>query len=489
MDKFLIGIDIGGTNIKAAIFDISGNEISKSSRQTPVEVKQDVFHMRDMNLLWDKIIEIIKESMEKASIRPEQIAAIGTTGHGKGMYLWGKNDKPCYHGVPSTDRRAEEIVARWKADGTCEEARKLTLQNTLACQPVALLAWLKESEPEVYSNIKWIFEAKDYVRFMLTGKPYAEYTDTSGTSTMNLITKEYDKQIMEIYGIPEMFSCLPPLRKSSDLCGYVSEKAAIQTGLCAGTPVCGGMFDIDACAIAMDVSTPEPLCIVTGTWSINIYLSENHISREHPVNHSLFCVPGYYLIEESSPTSAGNLDWVLATLFGLDNPDYQEIDNQVNVLDPELSNVFFLPFLYGSNSDLVRNAVFAGLNSGHSRADVLRAVYEGVVFSHKYHIDKLLKHRDKPAFARVGGGGANSDVWMQMFADVLNINIDVVEGKELGAKGAAMAAAICTGIYTDYPEAANSMVRIRKTFRPNIAMHEKYLKKYETYKKISNGSL
>lgn len=489
MEKFLMGIDIGGTNIKAAIFDTNGNEISKSSRQTPVEVKQDIYHMRDMDILWDKIIEIIKESIEKASILPQQIAAIGTTGHGKGMYLWGKDNKPCYHGVPSTDRRAEGVVAKWKADGTCEEARKLTLQNTLACQPVALLAWLKEFEPQAYSNVKWIFEAKDYVRFMLTGEPMAEYTDTSGTCTMNLITKEYDERIMEIYGIPEMFSCLPPLRKSSDLCGYISEKAAMQTGLCVGTPVCGGMFDIDACAIAMDVSSPEPLCIVTGTWSINIYLSENRVDPRHPVNHSLFCVPGYYLIEESSPTSAGNLDWVLSTLFGLDEPDYKDIDNQVANLDPDSSNVFFLPFLYGSNSDTVRNAVFAGLNSGHSRADVLRAVYEGVVFSHKQHIDKLLVHRSTPPFARVGGGGANSDVWMQMFADILNMNVEVVEGKELGAKGAAMAAAICSGMYTGYPEAANSMVRIRKTFYPNPVMHEKYLKKYETYNKLSNGNL
>lgn len=489
MNKFLMGIDIGGTNIKAAIFDTKGNEISKASRSTPVEVSHDVYHMRDMDILWKKVTEIIKEAIIKAGISADQILAIGTTGHGKGLYLWGKDDKPCYHGIPSTDRRADSIVKKWNENGVCRDASKLTLQNTLSCQPVALLAWIKEYEPDVYANIKWIFEAKDYIRFMLTGEPLAEYTDSSGTCLMNLVTKEYDKKIMEIYGISEMFDCLPPLHKSGDLCGHVNSKAAKETGLLEGTCVSGGMFDIDACAIAMDVSNPEPLCVVTGTWSINIYLSENRIISNSPVNHSLFCMPGYYLIEESSPTSAGNLDWVLSTLLGIDSPDYKEIDNQVNSISPQQCSVVFLPFLYGSNSTQVPSAVFAGLNSGHSRADILRAVFEGVVFSHKYHVDRLLEYRSIPPFVRIGGGASNSDVWMQMFADVLNLKVEVVEGAELGAKGAAMSGAICAKMYDNYADIAKDMVKIRRTFVPDIDMHEKYMKKYEVYKKLSGGKL
>lgn len=486
MKQYFIGIDIGGTNIKAVVFSADGKEISKASCQTPVEVVNDVMHQRDMNIMWQEAAGAVRRAIEKANLHAENIKAVGCTGHGKGLYLWGKDNAPCYFGIASTDRRAEEIVKCWQKDGTSVKAGKLNMQSTLACQPAALLAWLKKEEPDVYRNIKWIFEAKDFIRFMLTDKAMAEYTDYSGTALLNLHTRKYDSEIMKIYGIQEMERCLPPLCGSSEVCGYVTEKAAFETGLPAGIPVCGGMFDIDACAAAMDISDPEPLCIITGTWSINEYISPAPVKAEYEVNHSLFCLPEYYLIEESSPTSAGNLDWILSTMFGDENPDYAEIDRQVDMLDAENSDVLFLPFLYGSNSD-VRNAALWGLHSGHTRADILRAVYEGVVYSHKQHVDRLLAHRNTPPYARIAGGAANSDVWMQMFADVLNMPVEVVEGRELGAKGAAMAAAVCCGVYSDFKEAARSIVRIRKRFYPRDDMNAKYLKKYDMYKKLLNN--
>ena len=107
------------------------------------------------------------------------IVGVGCTGHGKGLYLWGKDDRPAYHAVASTDRRGVEYVEKWYADGTARQAEALSLQPVGESQPVAILAWIKEHHPEVFQNIRWIFEAKDFIRFMLTGKATAEVTELS----------------------------------------------------------------------------------------------------------------------------------------------------------------------------------------------------------------------------------------------------------------------------------------------------------------------
>ena len=120
---------------------------------------------------------------------------------------------------------------------------------------------------------------------------------------------------------------------------------------------------------------------------------------------------------------------------------YDEINQLVDDLSPADSNVLFLPFLYGSNTEPALPAGFFGLSGSHSKAHMLRAIYEGVAFSHLWHIEKLLAFRNPPETVRMAGGAVNSSVWVQMFADVLNIPIETVSTKELGAKGCAMAAA------------------------------------------------
>jgi L-xylulokinase len=145
-------------------------------------------------------------------------------------------------------------------------------------------------------------------------------------------------------------------------------------------------------------------------------------------------------------------------------------------------DVYFLPFLQGSNRHPLAKASFIGLTSFHTRTHLLRSVYEGVVYSAKSHIDKLLSVREKPAAVRMAGGAANSPFWVQMFADILELPIETVTGvKELGALGCAMAAAVAAGIYRDYHEAAAAMVRIASPVYPDSGMATLYRSRYEKY--------
>ena len=167
------------------------------------------------------------------------------------------------------------------------------------------------------------------------------------------------------------------------------------------------MFDIDACAIAMDVSSPQKLCAITGTWSINEYISSVPVPADSSTLNSLFCIPGYYLIEESSPTSAGNLEWVIDNFFKREKEraaaEGRSVYEYINaaVAGAPVTEIIFLPFLYGTNYPGSGGAQFAGITGESTAADILRAVYEGVAFSHLSHIEKLLLRREKPEAVRI----------------------------------------------------------------------------------------
>jgi L-xylulokinase len=203
--------------------------------------------------------------------------------------------------------------------------------------------------------------------------------------------------------------------------------------------------------------------------------------------NSLYAIPGWYLLEESSATGAGNLEWVIKNIFeGEKIPDgknlYVRLDEKAAGIGPDACDVYFLPFLYGSNRHPLAKASFIGLTSYHTKYHILRAVYEGAAFSAKQHIDKLLSVREKPSAVRLAGGAANSDFWVRIFADVLELPIETVTGvKELGALGAAMAAAVSAGLYRDYREAAAAMVRIAPPILPDPKNFPVYRKKYENY--------
>lgn len=490
--KYLVGIDNGGTFSKAAIFDENGNQVAVASRPTVTITPKPGYTERDMDELWRVNAEAVKSAIEESKIDPKDIVGVSFSGHGKGLYMVGHDGKPSYNGILSTDARAWKEVEEWYQDGTNKLVYEKTFQQILACQPVSLLAWLKKHQPKVIENTKYIFAVKDYVRYMLTGEAYAEYTDFSGANLVNLSTKAYDKELMELFGLGEVYDKLPPLRYAADVCGYVTKEASELTLLPEGCPVAAGMFDVDACGIASGLSNEEEMCMIAGTWSINEFVAKEPVTNGTVDLNSMFCIPGYFLVEESSPTSAGNMEWFIRNLMSYEKDEkkaeggsvYDLTNEWVESIEPADSNVIFLPFLNGSNEDTLAKGTFIGLTAYHQKKHMLRAVYEGIVFSHLTHVKKLLRNREVPKSIRLSGGAANSKVWVQIFADALQIPIDTVGGKELGAQGAAMAAGIAAGIYKDYDDAIQKTVTITDTVYPRPEYKAIYEEKYQTYRKV-----
>ena len=203
--KYLMGIDNGGTFSKAAIFDEDGNQISVASKSTKMLTPKPGYTEKDMEELWEVNVAVVKEAIEKSEINPVDIAGVSFSGHGKGLYMVGFDGKPSYNGLPSTDMRAWQQVERWYQDGTNKKVYEKTFQEILAVQPVSLLAWFKENEPEVLANTKYIFAVKDYIRYRMTGEAHTEMTDCSGSNLVNLTTGQHDKELMELFGLEDCY--------------------------------------------------------------------------------------------------------------------------------------------------------------------------------------------------------------------------------------------------------------------------------------------
>jgi L-xylulokinase len=485
----LLGVDNGGTVTKAALYDTSGAELAVSAVKTEMLFPCPGHAEKDMEDLWAANVRVISDVLAKAGVKPSEVAAAAVTGHGNGMYLVDAAGKPVCRGINSADTRAAEYVARWQTDGTYDRVLPRTCQSLWAAQPAALLAWFRDHRPRDLERTRWVFMCKDYIRYRLTGEASAEVTDYSGTSLVDIHELRYDSGLMAAYGLEGIADKLPPIRGSAEICGRVTRAAAEATGLKEGTPVFGGLFDISACAIASGITDAERLCLIAGSWSINEYVSPSPVLDRDLFMNSAYCIPGRWLISEASATSASNLEWVVSELLCAERKEAQArggsvfdtVNRMVESVPAADSDVLFLPFLYGSNEGPRASAGFLGLHGWHGRAHMLRAVYEGVVFSHQRHLERLLRHRGPARAARIAGGAAKSDVWVQMFADVLDLPIEVTACEELGAMGAALCAGVGVGIFGSFEQAVDGMVRVSRTVEPRNELHDIYRSKYGRY--------
>ena len=492
MGQYLLGIDNGSTVSKAALFNLKGKEIAVASCRAETEYPHPGWTERDMEMLWQCTASAIREVLAKSGVRPEEIAGIGNTGHGNGVYLLDKQGHPLRNGIQSMDSRAADVVTEWNQRNLYTQVFPFTIQSFWPAQPNALLVWLKKNEPHNYERLGAILMIKDYVKYRLTGEITGDYTDMSATSLMDVRNKYYSRELMALYDLSEAYEALPALKYSSEVVGQVTPGAALETGLAAGTPVIGGLFDVDACAIGAGAINPNQACLVMGSWSINEVITRDPIVDPSLFMTTLFAIPDLFLTIEGSATSATNLEWFVNQCCGDERAEakrrgisvYEVCNEEVASLPPGSTNIIFHPFLFGSNVQPTARAGFYGVAGWHTRAHLLRALYEGVVLGHLSHIEKLRSAGAHINSARLAGGGSRSIVWSQMFADTIQVPMEITDGNELGARGAALAAGVGVRIYRDYAEAVQEAVSVVRVHEPIPANTPLYLQRYAEYQRL-----
>jgi L-xylulokinase len=494
MAHYLLGIDNGGTVSKVVLLDLNGHEVASASRKDEALYPRPHWVERDMEGIWQATAAAIREVLAVSGIAAQEIVAIGGTGHGNGLYLVDKAGQPLRNGILSIDSRALALAQTLNADGTSQRAWVQNVQQLWPGLTAVVLRWIRDNEPDVYQRIGSALLIKDYIKLRLTGVVASDTSDMSGSGLLDLWQRGYSSALLDTLGLPDAASLLPALYESTEIVGKVTSQAAAETGLLEGTPVAAGIFDVSANALAAGVVDVGQVCISAGTWSINEIVTPTPVDDKRLFQNSLYLTDRCMLIE-ASPTSASNLEWFVTQFYpdkrteadALGVSVFELCNSEVASLAPEGTSVLFHPFLYGSNLHSTARAGFYGMAGWHTRAHLLRAVYEGVVYGHLSHVETLGAAGLTMSVARLTGGGSRSDVWAQMFADVLQLPIEVTRSREMGARGAALVAGIGAGVYADYHDAVAKTVVVERRYEPDPAMFSYYRARYAEYRFIAEA--
>ncbi|OOF58750.1 FGGY-family carbohydrate kinase [Rodentibacter myodis] len=476
--NYYLGIDCGGTFIKAALFDNNGKLYGIARENVPVISEQSGYAERDPNTLWQVTAQVVREAIVKSHLAPTLIKAVGISAQGKGAFLLDKQHRPLGRAILSSDQRALDIVKNWQAEKIPEKIYPLTRQTLWTGHPVSILRWIKEKDRPRYDRIGTVLMSHDYLRFCLTGQLFCEETNISESNLYNIQTGGYDVHLAQLLDIEEIFNKFPPIIKSNEIAGYVTKQAAEMTGLTEGTAVVGGLFDVVSTALCANLEDENKLNVVLGTWSVVSGITDHiEFDQSIPFVYGRYVEQNKFIVHEASPTSSGNLEWFLNRFKHL---DYETINRGIGSLAPAKSSVLFVPFLYGSNAGLGMQAGFYGLQSHHTEIHLLQAVYEGVLFSLMHHLERMLQRFPDANVLRVTGGPTKSKIWMQMLADLTGMKLEIPAVEETGCLGAALMAMEAI----EKSESTYILNSKMQTFRPNKENFNAYQAKYQRYLKF-----
>ncbi|MBB5193560.1 L-xylulokinase [Silvimonas terrae] len=484
--SYYLGLDCGGTLIKAGIYDETGHEYAVARSALDTISRQPGWQERNLANLWHHAAAVIHKAIASSGLPACAISGVGISAQGKGVYLLDRQGQVLRDGILSSDQRALDIVRTWQQDGIPEQLYPHTLQTLWTGHPVSLLRWLKLNEPGTWAQIGHVLMAHDYLRFCLTGQIACEETNISESNLFNMQTGRYDPALAALLGIEEIMDRLPPVIGATDIAGTVTAQAAALTGLAVGTPVVGGLFDVVSTALCAGIVDETRLNAVMGTWSVTSGITRQ--IKTHPTQrfvHGRHAVPGQYIVHAASPTSAANLEWVSRNMGATSAaPDHASINAAIAALPKAHSSVQFLPFLFGSNAGLGMKSGFYGLQAAHEPAHLLQAVYEGVVFSHYSHLLQMRECFSTVEALRVTGGPARSEVWMQMLSDMSGLPVEIPAVEETGCLGAALATAVGLGVHADFQSAVLATATPLTVIHADPTARDAYQHKYQRYQRL-----
>ncbi|MEV7689788.1 FGGY-family carbohydrate kinase [Streptomyces bungoensis] len=478
----VLGVDAGHTVTKAVLFDSRGRQVAQGSGTVPLVTSRPRWVERDMDDVWHTTHRAIRASLAAAGVGGRAVAAVGLTGHGDGLYPVDERGRPVRAAIVAMDTRAEPVLAEWRGTPVWDRALALSGTVPFAGSPAALLAWLGRHEPDVLDRSRWLLSCKDWLRWRLTDVVATDPTDASASFT-DMRRGDYAQELLDLFGLGRLAAKLPPVLACDAVCGTVTRQAAAATGLVAGTPVVTGAHDVDAAALGIGATRVGELSLIAGSFSINQVLCD------HPVTDlrwqcRRFLRPGQWMVMSTSPASVATLEWFLRVMgappaYGDDV--YDAITQEVGERLKGPSEVLFHPFVFGSPHQHPASGAFLGMRGWHDRGHLLRALMEGVVLNHRWHVDVLRSRLPVTGPARLTGGAARSAVWSQMFADALRRPVLVTDVEESAARGAALLAAGAVGLLDGSadPRAGASVVRRHEPDPDRVAVLDEAYRIYE----------
>src|SRR5271165_1088406 len=492
-EPHLIAFDAGGTAVKAALYDAHGAERAVAAVGMPPLHPAPGCLERDPEAMWAAVCDVARSVLSSSGVELSSIVAVGLTGYGNGLFLLDRDGRPVRNAILSPDQRAQAIVARWRAEGVEARSVQLTYNAQFAGKPHPLIAWLEAHEPETLERADRALFCKDYLRFRLTGEVGLEISDMSSASLTDQRLRRWAPAALDPFGLGRYARLFGDGVEPLTIAGAVTERAAAETGLVAGTPVSAGYADGPAMALGLGATDESLISVISGTWGLN-----QIASRTPTMDGSLAAViagprPGEFVVTDAGPTSASAFEWFVDSVLARADGGRRDraalfdfCNRQVLRARADSDIPFFLPYLNGRLEQPEARACFIGLASWHALPEMVRAVYEGVAFEHCGHIEHLLMGRQRPRAARFAGGAARSRPWLDIFASSIELPLELSDANELGALGAAIIAAVGVGLYPDLDAAVAAMTRVTKRIEPDPELSAILSRRRQVFEALSD---
>jgi len=477
--SYFIGIDSSTTATKALLMDEQGAVVSIGRSEYDFESPRPLWSEQSPDLWWDATVVAIREALAQAGIDGDAVAGIGLTGQMHGLVLLDEGGHVLRPSILWNDQRTQAECDEIRERVGPSELIAITGNDALTGFTAPKILWVRNNEPEVLARVAHVLLPKDYVRYRLTDTYAIDRAGGSGTILFDLAARDWSPEVARALDIP--MEWLPPTFEGTDVTGVVTEEAAALTGLRPGTPVMAGGGDQAANGVGVGAIAPGVVAMSVGTSGVVFAAADRPVVEPAGRLHA-FChaVPGMWHLMGVMLSAAGSYRWFKEAFA----PDltYDELNDAATQVPAGSEGLVFLPYLTGERTphpDPLARGAFVGLTVRHGLGHMARAVMEGVAFGLRDSVE-LMAAEMELGEVRVSGGGASSDLWLRIIADVIGLPVRVVGTAESAAHGAAMLAAVGAGAFDSVAEACKAAVEVGEITEPgqDAAIYDKVYRVY-----------
>jgi xylulokinase len=491
----LIGIDIGTTGAKSVLINERGRVLASDLQEYPLSLPQAGWAEQDPEHWVTATIASLRNLLAKSRLQPNSIAGMALSGQMHGLVCLDKAGAVLRPAILWCDTRttAECKLIEKQVGG---RARLIQLASNPALEGFTLpkLVWVQRNEPSIFKRTATVLLPKDYVRYRLTGALGMDISDAAGTLMLDVKGKQWSAAILKALKINP--SVLPPLGESPEIAGHITAEAAKLTGLPEGLPVAFGGADNTCAAVGNGVIKEGIVAVSIGTSGTVIAPTRSpqrdKLGRAHTFNHS---VPGLWYVMGVMQAAGLSLKWLrdnfgamelaMAEDTGIDA--YEFLAARVGSIPPGSEGLLWLPYLNGERTphlDANARGVLFGVSPRHTKAHVVRAIMEGVVFGLRDSLEIIRGLGIPVKEIRLTGGGAKSAVWRQMQADIFGQPVVTINVEEGPAFGAAIIAGVGTKVYKSFEAATDQIIKVGKPIQPNPENVARYNKQYALFQDL-----
>ncbi len=457
-----IGVDLGSTNIKAAIYNEQFQLVDRQSR--PVHyIRENGLVEFDAYSYFVDLVSLLGDMIRTNKV--DVVKEIAFTGQAESLVVLGKDGKPLMNAISWMDERSvsecEELSQQFDA-ATCEAVTGQ--MAVLPTWPATKILWLKHNRPEIYNNAECYMLLKDYIVFCLTGKKLADMSIATFSFYFDIYNKAYWKEMLDAIGITEQQ--LPKLVEPCSVAGTLLPEIATGTGMHTDTKVNIGTLDHFAGMVGTGNIQTGGITLSTGTVMALAAMCGKPTPKSCGIAMHYGFIPDTYVMLPVAESGGVSLEWFRRSC--MPGMDYDEMNRVLAERQP--NELLFLPYLVGTNApefDTQANGVFWGLRQEHDAYDMAGSVMEGVSFVLRKNCDYIAQNGVKPTAIIATGGGAKSPIWCQMQADITGLPVQIPAEKEAACLGSALIAAVSDGLFMDYGDAVSRCVKMQHRYEPN----------------------